>query len=185
MSEKKTQFVIAEFLQNATPEERAEFEKLLKEREQRKGGLEKINVNRLARQMAASLQEQMGITSENVKRMTRELVVRLAREKCPDITNRELRILLNQLVPDEKSSPAASFLPPEVILSMVQHVISYAVGAMTEEEKSEFPDGWFEKYWALFPSEVKELISSFLNENIDIGLFWKEVKKIICARSED
>lgn len=150
--------IIEDFMQNSSPEEMKELERLLEARRNSTSGL---NLNSMAKDMADQIQNQMGLTNQNIKKMARELVIKLAREHSPQITDTELRVLLNQMVPN--SEPEKPKLPPDLLKIMAHQFIIYHKGLMSDEEKADLPPGWQEKYWSAFPDELKRMISEHIS----------------------
>ncbi len=149
--------IISGFMKDASPEEVRELERLLEARKNKTAGLD---VDRMAKQMAGQIQQQMGLTTGNIKKMARDLVIRLAREHSPGITDAELNVLLNQMVPD--SQPAKPKLPPELLKTMAHQFIIYHKGLMSDKDLADLPQGWQEKYWNAFPDELKRMIAEHI-----------------------
>jgi len=177
--EDKAKRILDEFMKNASPEELAELEKLLKERDRKRGSSGQIDVNGIAKDMAQQIQKQMGMTTENIKRMAKDMVVSLARQKQPDITDRELDALVREMVPDNRYVASESKIPPELLVTMIRHFISYSTGKMSQAELRNLPKGWVEKYWESFPIDVQKLISAYLKSEIGADMFWEGVSAVL------
>ena len=173
---KETDRILREFLENASPAERRELNRLLDERKQNPMSLKEMNIGGVARSMAEDLQKSMGLTQNNIRRTAVDMVVRLARQHQPDITDTELQALVNEMVPDHRKE-AKSKLPPDILKTMVLQFVSYSLGEMPEHELRELPEGWAKKYWEHFPSPVQVLISDFLKRGTGRREFWKNISK--------
>ena len=168
--------ILREFLENATPAEREELNRLLDERKRNPMSIKEMNIGGIARSMAEDLQKTMGLTQDNIRRTAVDMVVRLARQHQPDISDAELQALVNEMVPNYRAE-AKRKLPPEIVKTMVLQFVSYSMGEMPEHELRELPDGWAKKYWSHFPVPVQQLISDFLKGGSSRREFWKEVTR--------
>ena len=168
--------IIKDFLDNASEEEIAELTHLLSERG--KSGKNILDINRSAKEISARIMDQMGITNENIKRTARDLVVQMAMQYKPDISYEELKAITHLMVPNEKIKPGLNRLPSEILLSMLDHFISYSLGRMPESKKKQLPEGWIEKYWFSFSEEIQILVSALIKNRISEKEFWDEILKI-------
>lgn len=164
-----------DFLKNASPEEIKEFRRLLEERKRsRSGG--GVNVADLAKTMSRQIQEQMGVTNLNTKKMARDMVVNMARKYKPDITEKELALLVKTMVPSKR--PVARVkIPADILKTMVIQFVSYTSGEMGQADRKKLPDGWEKKYWNSFSPEVKNLIAAYLAGTISKKSFWSGIVK--------
>lgn len=166
--------ILDEFMKNASDEDIMELNRLLETRKSSpRGGA--MDVNSIARDMSRQLNERIGLSEKNIKSMARDMVVKLAREHKPDITDAELRVLVRHMVPGPDYSGVAKKLPPAVLKTMILHFVTYGTGRMSEAEKSLMPAGWTTKYWQVFPPEIRRLISSFLKGSLDAKVFWQRI----------
>ena len=170
--------IINEFMKNSSPQEIEELNRMLEARK-KSSPAGAMDVMGFARNMSRDLTRRMGFSEDNIKRMARELVIKMAREHKPDISSAELRALVRQMVPEPDYSGAAKKLPPEVLKTMIMHFVTYGTGRMSEAEKKEMPQGWSKKYWEVFPPEIKRLISAYLKGAMDAKVFWERIKEIV------
>ncbi len=173
--------ILSEYLKTASPEERRELLALLESRESCAGkALPRANspFGPQAKQMAQKIQEQLGITTENIKQTAVSLVIQLAKQHKPNITDAELEALISEMVPGSGYARAAAKLPPEVLQTMVLHYITDLEGREPPSCGQGLPHGWQNKYWQVFPPEVKSLIESYTKGRITRKTFWREVKII-------
>lgn len=174
------QKMLDDFLKNASPDEIKELYRLLEEREKRGGG-GKVDVQNLAKTMSKQIQEQLGMTSLNTKKMARNMVVQMARKYKPDITDRELTQIVRSMVPEKKPESAVT-IPADILKTMVIQFITYSSGDMSVSEKKNMPQGWEKKYWSVFPHEIKILIAAYLNGNINKKDFWNKVSRFVSSK---
>lgn len=151
------------FLRNATIEEMEELYRLLDERDRKgrrgpgigMGG--KLDLDSMAKNMSRQIQEQLGMANLNMKKMARDLVVQLALQHKPDITDRELNAIVNQMVPDGRKSSVAKKLPPDLLMTMVIQFVETDINSGGE---------WKKRYWEVFPEDIKLGIAGFLSGDI-------------------
>jgi hypothetical protein len=91
--------ILSDFMNSASPEEVRELERLLERKRKSRGPLGSLDPGGAAKSMARDIQRQIGFTQENVRRTAVDMVVRLARQHQPDISEADLRALVNQMVP--------------------------------------------------------------------------------------
>ncbi len=174
---KEFQDIIKEYLESASEEEAKELFELLKKREEKLNLHYNVDVSSMAKEMAKKIHDQIGFTTENVKTMAVELVKKMAREKEPNITERELDQLVELMVPDREKKIAK--IPPVVIYNMVEQFISFSQGTMAANMIAELPQGWVEKYWDFFPEVVQKLIRAYIKEEITEKDFWGAIQKVL------
>lgn len=149
------------FLRNASIEEVEELYHLLdeKDRKQKKtfslNG--KLDLDSMARNMSKQIQEQLGMANLNMKKMARDLVVQLALQHKPDISERELNAIVNQMVPENNGSAIAEKLPPDLLMTMVIQFVETDINSGMD---------WKKRYWEVFPKEIKLGIAGFLSGDI-------------------
>jgi len=173
MADDEKNKIIQSFLQSASQEEIEELEKLLRQKKENRF-MGKINLDKIARDMATNIREQMGVSTENIKLMAKNLVITLARQHSPGITDQELEILLDDMVPGMNEKKA---IPDRVLISMIEYFILYSEGEMSEKMLRQFPSGWTRKYWQAFPGSVKGLIALYLNGEIVEKEFWIKIRE--------
>ncbi|GEM_PF-871042 len=149
------------FLRNASVEEMEELYRLLDERDKKTvkpSGLNgSLDLDSMAKNMSKQIQEQLGMANLNMKKMARDLVVQLALQHKPDISQRELNAIVNQMVPDSSSSALAKKLPPDLLMEMVVQFVETDMNSGME---------WKKRYWEVFPKEIKLGIAGFLRGDI-------------------
>ncbi len=179
--DKKRQ-ILEDYLKNATPEERRELNDLLKSRQKvcmedfKTGGFN-MDVNKLARNMSRQINEQLGMADINIKKMAKDLVVQLAYQYKPDITQKELAAIIKQMVPEKKKN-ISKIIPPEILKSMIVQFISYSTGTMSKKDQAQLPEGWARIYWDAFSPDIRNLITAYLKNGIDNRNFWLAVDKL-------
>lgn len=167
--------ILNDFLKTASPDEIKELYRLLDEREKIGGGV-KVDVQNLAKTMSKQIEKQLGMTNLNTKKMARNMVIQMARKYKPEITDRELAQLVNNMVPEKKPESAIK-LPADILKTMVLQFIAYSSGNMSVSEKRNLPQDWEKKYWNSFSQEIKISIIEYLNGNINKKDFWSRISR--------
>ncbi len=172
MEKKNSKNLLEQFMKDASIEDMQELYRLLDERDKKQKesfGLNgKLNLDSMAKSMSKQIQEQLGMANLNMKKMARDLVVQLALQYKPDISEKELNVIVNQMVPDSSSSAIAKNLPPDLLMTMVIQFIETDINSGMD---------WKKRYWEVFPDEIKLGIAGFLRG--DIGK--NELLKITAA----
>ena len=149
--------ILSRFLKNANPDEIRELNELIKRK--KNGNMISLNISQQAKQMASNIQNQMGLTTKHIKKMARELVGTMILQYDQHISEKALYALLDQMVPIEPPNTGKN-MPPDMLMEMVDHFISYSFGRMSEEYQSNLPEDWPQKYWENFPVDIQKLISA-------------------------
>ena len=146
--------ILSRFLKNADPKEIQELNELIKRK--KKGDMISLDISQMAQKMASNIQSQMGLTTKQIKKMARELVATMILQYDQHISEEALYILLDQMVPMEPPNTGKN-MPPEMLMEMVDHFISYSFGRMSETYQSNLPKDWPQKYWENFPVDIQKL----------------------------
>ncbi len=174
--------ILSDFMSSASPEEGRELERLLERKRKSRGPLGSLDPGGQARNMARDIQRQIGFTQENVRRTAVDMVMRLARQRQPDISDADLSRLVKQMVPGSHEPEMGKRLPPEILREMVGHYVLFRTGGMTEEALRAYPAGWHSRYWRVFPPEIKKNINRFLSGGMEPGEFWNQIERDIYRR---
>ncbi|MFA5518327.1 MAG: hypothetical protein WDA74_03650 [Spirochaetota bacterium] len=174
-SDDEAKKILNDFLKTASPHEIKELYRLLDERKKSRVGV-KVDVQNLAKTMSKQIEEQLGISALNTKRMARNMVIQMARKYKPEITDRELAQIANNMVPERKPESSIK-IPADILKTMVMQFIAYSSGNISASEKRNLPQGWEKKYWNSFPQEIKISIAAYLNGDINKRDFWNRVNK--------
>ena len=163
MEKNRSNNLLEQFLKNATVEEMEELYRLLDERDRRQkqrpqfGMSGKLDLDSMAKNMSKQIQEQLGMANLNMKKMARDLVVQLALQHKPDISEKELNAIVNHMVPESRGRDIAKNLPPDLLMTMVVQFIETDINSGMD---------WKKRYWEIFPDEIKLGIAGFLSGDI-------------------
>jgi hypothetical protein len=165
--------IIASFMKNASPAEIKELQALMKKRRGPAGGpagIGKLNLSGMAKQVAASINQQMGLTEKSVKETATSTVTKLIRAYAPEISDKDLELLLQEMIPSLKREKALQ-IPGDMLAAMVAQFVDYSLGRMSDADKALMPKEWTAKYWNAFPPIIRNLVTKFLHSEIDEELF--------------
>ncbi len=154
-------------------------EALRKRMERESGpGARLVDVQGIARSMADGIKKQMSLGAGNVQQMSRRLVAEMIRKEKPDISESDLQKLVDMFVSGGSSgrSPAGG-IPKDMLLTMITQFLAYSTGEMSEEEKKQFPTGWYNKYWDAFPADIQNLLRDYIHGRIGKNQFWKGIRE--------
>ena len=142
-----------------------------------------IDINRMAHDAGSSLGRQVASSKDYIRDTVKDFVVRTIKQQAPEISERDLDVLIDQWVPAPgKTGKKAEGkqLPSDVIIKMIDQILRFSSGEMPLSEQAELnssmPD-WQENYWKHFPDKIRGLITLYLKGKIDSGTCWDEIKK--------
>ena len=149
-----------------------------------------INPERLAREAASNIREQMGFSIENIRKVAANFAAEVIRKNAPELSQEQIDELLKAWVggePDQARTPTEpgptnrgapiekGKIPAEALLAMVAQFVAYSTDAMSINEqvklREQIPD-WQRTYWNHFPPRIRQLTSLLLNGELDIESFW-------------
>ncbi|MBN1533860.1 MAG: hypothetical protein JXA20_14410 [Spirochaetes bacterium] len=168
------QRILDDFMQSASPAELQELQELMNERKRNIGG--RINVRKLALDMAEQIKRDIGLTQRNLKGTARRLVADLALQYNPEMSPEELRRVVDQMAPPEM--PLHRRIPLEVLFAMLDQFVAFSEGTMPPEKAASFPPGWQKKYWAAFSPAMKRVLGEYLGREIDRDEFWRRIRSV-------
>jgi hypothetical protein len=181
MARRELELVLDYILNKADPKE---FEVIAKACERRARDLKAFESlggegpGAMARRMAGELERGVGATMENVRGTVRGFVEDIVRKNAPEITEAQLRDLLDEYAPPpgakRKSRDEGTRLPPAALLDMASSFVDYARGAMPPSRQRELWESnprWQDEYWAAFPPELKALVKAYIEGKIESGTF--------------
>lgn len=152
--------ILKQFLAEATPEELEELNRLLAARKKHVSG---IDAGAIAKKMARDMHEQMGLVSANMAKTARDLVISIALQHNPDLTDEELNAIANEMVPPKNQTS----IPLPLLRTMVRQFVAYSHGSMDASFLRNQPEGWVQKYWEAFPEMVQKLIAAHLKGEVN------------------
>ncbi len=139
-----------------------------------------INPQRLAKESARNISEQMSYSVAGIRKMIQNFAVDVIRKEAPELTEEQIKELLDAWVPDPGSrmESGESHLPPDVLLTMIKQFLSYSSGTMSPSEQVELeqqiPD-WQKVYWQKMPESIRAILTLFLKGKIDSDTCWEKI----------
>jgi hypothetical protein len=188
MSSEDPLYSVLEFILNrATSAELEVIAEALKRRRSPGKGLGGINPRGMAQNVAKKVKQQLGGMLD-VHAISRQIVTDLIRQKEPNISDRELEVLLDKWLPasararktagqPEEPSPGreAGSIAPDVLITMISQYVSARRGTLSREEQDRLPKNWQADYWESFPDRVRARIREHLNGRLSEVEFWDSV----------
>lgn len=145
--------------------------------------MEDLNFRDMAQKLTKDIAEKYGVENKQgeIHGMTRRLVRNAIKNNAPEISDRDLEVLIDQWVDKPKQSHQGKegMLPPDMVLSMVDQFVRYSLNMMQEAEirelKTSYED-WVNMYWDIFSMETKHLIKALLEAKMDMEEFYSQVR---------
>lgn len=125
-----------------------------------------LNTGGMAREMARQINDQVGLSREQIRETVRNLAGDIIRKNAPELRDSQIEELLGAWVPDpDKSAPRFPPVPRDALAAMVDQFLRYSAGSMSATEQMrlehEIPD-WTERYWERFPDELRRIVGFYL-----------------------
>lgn len=188
MSSEDPLYSAVEFILNRASSEQLEIiAEALKRRRSPGKGLGGISPRGMAENVARKVNQQLGGMLD-VHSISRQIVTDLIRQKEPNISDRELEVLLDQWLPssarareasDRSEQPGpeqeAGGIAPDVLITMISQYVSARRGTLSPAERDRLPKNWQTDYWEQFPDTVRARIREHLGGRLGEVDFWDSV----------
>jgi hypothetical protein len=188
MSSDEPLYTVIEFILNrASSAELEIIAEAVKRRRKPGKGLGGINPRGMAENVAAKVREQLGGMLD-VRSISRQIVTDLIRQKEPNISDRELEVLLDNWLPgtarrdpvpasEPEQTPAqeAQRLAPDVLISRISQYVAARQGTLPQEERDKLPKNWQSRLWETFPDPIRGRIREHLSGRLSEVEFWDAV----------
>jgi hypothetical protein len=152
-------------------------------------GLDKMNPEKMARQLGSQINQQVGASVDQIRSMVRNFVAEKIKQEAPEISEEQLDQLLKAWVPEPgagQQRQEKSKIPHDVLLNMIEQFVLYSTGNMSSTEQTklweEIPN-WQEKYWKQFPQGIRQSIALFVKGKVDEKTFWKQIDSELAGSS--
>lgn len=140
-----------------------------------------INPERLAKESAAVLNNQMSYSVDSIRKMIQDFAVGIIQKEAPELDETQIQDLLDSWIPDpsqRKTKKNSNPLPNDVQLTMIRQLLAFSVGTMSASEQTELynniPD-WQKEYWSRLPDGIRDILTLFLKGSIDEETCWSQV----------
>jgi hypothetical protein len=191
MSSEEPLYTIIEYILNrASSAELEVIAEAVKRRQSPGKGLGGISPRGMAENAAKKVKQQLGGMLD-VRAISRQIVTDLIRQKEPNISDKELEVLLNTWLPGtahtrgdaaQAAEPAGQRrgqgregAAPDVLVTMISQYVSARQSTLPPEEQDKLPKNWQSQYWESFPDKIRGLIREHLNGRLNEVEFWDSV----------
>ena len=189
MSSEEPLYSVIEFILNrASSEELEVIAEAVKRRQSPGKGLGGISPRGMAENVAEKVKQQLGGMLD-VHAISRQIVTDLIRQKEPNISDRELEVLLDNWLPgaagrqatqpaeaaEQGPGPTLQQMAPDVLVTMINQYVSARQGTLPKEEQDKLPKNWQSRYWESFPDKIRGRIREYLNGRLTEVEFWDSV----------
>lgn len=191
MSSDEPLYTVLEFILNRASS--AELEVIAEAVKRRQGpgkGLGGINPRGMAENVAKTVEQQLGGMLD-VQAISRQIVTDLIRQKEPNISDKELEVLLDTWLPgtartrrdarqpaeqaEQRREQGQERAAPDVLVAMISQYVSARQGTLPRQEQDKLPKNWQSQYWESFPDKIRGLIREHLNGRLNEVEFWDSV----------
>ena len=144
----------------------------------------------MAENVAEKVKEQLGGMLD-VHSISRQIVTDLIRQKEPNISDRELDVLLDNWLPGtartrtQAKQPAGApgqgaasepeQMAPDELIAVISKYVSARQGTLSKEEMDRLPENWQSRLWASFPDDIRGRIREHLNGRLSEVDFWNSI----------
>jgi hypothetical protein len=181
--DKNKVYAIVEYILNEADQEDIEVIKIALKKRISSGSHSPmgINISNMADKMAKGVTEQVGGSIDQIRQSVQEFVVKMIKEKVPDISQEHLNELLKAWVPNPEDAGIKKDLPipPDMLMDMLKQFIAYSNKELHDYDQAKLQEAmvdWQKEYWEGFPIRIKKLIYLFLGGQINEEEFWSTVE---------
>lgn len=191
MSSDEPLYTVLEFILNrASSAELEVIAEAVKRRQSPGKGLGGINPRGMAENVAKTVEQQLGGMLD-VQVISRQIVTDLIRQKEPNISDKELEVLLDTWLPgtartrrdarqpaeqaEQRREQGQERAAPDVLVAMISQYVSARQGTLPRQEQDKLPKNWQSQYWESFPDKIRGLIREHLNGRLNEVEFWDSV----------
>ena len=187
--ENRELYKIVEFILNKADKKdlHAIEEALSRRLEQKSKSPRGVDINYLANTSGEAISRQLSVSREQIRETVTGYVKDIIKQHAPEIGDKELKVLLDEWVPDPETRKKAAAkadkerrLPNDVILKMIDQFLRFSSDAMPLDEQKELRDtfpNWQQEYWNGFPQKIRALLTIYLKGRIDSDTCWREIEK--------
>ena len=146
------------------------------------------NIGKMASDMASKVNEQVGVSEEQIRNTVRGFVSDMLAREAPELRESQVQALLDEWVPGTGGKPrrrqeasarsSQGQLAPDVLLTMVRQFAAFVTGALTVAEETALDkamNGWQQKYWDRFSAVTRKLITLYVKGVMSERDFWDGV----------
>ena len=133
---------------------------------------------RMAKDITEKINTGIGSGIDAMRSSVQEMIIKILREHAPELDEKQISQLCQAWLPDGIGKTPDS-LPPDVLLSMIEQIVSFSNGEMKESvDKSlrEELGAWPKRYWEAFPPVIRQIITDYLKNKIPEKDFRMKIK---------
>lgn len=126
-------------------------------------------------------------TADQVHEMTKRMVAGMLRSKEPNLSEMELEILIEKMVPNPQKAAQGqeTGIPKDILFQMISQFSNFAIGEMPDKElkdlKESLPE-WPQKYWDIFSNSTKGLIRDLIEGKLPKSIFISRIREQIYGK---
>ena len=157
------------------------------------GGAFQFSPKKMAEESAHSIADQVSYSQDTIRNMIKNFAVDIIRQNAPELSDGQVRELLEAWVPDPESSTGKRqaerkagnqtqerSIPSDMLIAMIEQFIAYSEGRLPVRQQAQLRremGEWQDTYWQWFPPEIRDAIALYLKGTIDKETFWLDVHK--------
>lgn len=151
-------------------------------------GISTLDPASYAKNLGDTIQKSIRQTMSGMSESFKDFAWSMVKKESPELSDEEIEQVVQALIPDigalqeqEKKrvnagSPPVNMgsIPNEALIEMAEQFIAYSEGnldAVQENELRSSMGEWTHTYWTVFPIEVRQLIKTYLEGEIDYITF--------------
>lgn len=164
-------------------------------------GIISLDPERAARQMSGTVEDSINQSMESIRKTFREFAVDLVRKEAPELTDEQMKELVDSWLPDESSrnrpdsgmqangryrglakKGLVNGIECDLMYEMINQFIAYSTGAMSLTDEGALRDAvgdWTTIYWKKFPPEIQNLVRRFLSGSLALPEFDQELLELL------
>lgn len=148
---------------------------------------------KMAEESAHTIADQVSYSKDTIRNMIKNFAVDIIRQNAPELTDEQLRELLEAWIPDsggggrgagkeahKRAEKSEQSIPPDMLIAMIEQFIAYSEGRLSVRQQAQLRKemgDWQETYWKWFPPDVRDAIALYLKGTIDKETFWLDIHK--------
>ncbi|MFW5712435.1 MAG: hypothetical protein ACOC2R_01360 [Spirochaetota bacterium] len=153
------------------------------------GGAFQFSAKKMAEESAHTIADQVSYSKDTIRNMIKNFAVDIIRQNAPELSDEQVRELLEAWIPDPHSSSAKrqadkraqeGSIPSDMLIAMIEQFIAYSEGRLPVRQQAQLRremGEWQDTYWKWFPPEIRDAIALYLKGTIDKETFWLDVHK--------
>ena len=133
---------------------------------------------KMAKEITEKVNSGIGSGIEVMRSSVQEMIIKILKEHAPELNEKQINQLCQAWLPDGGGTNTSK-LPPDVLLSMIEQIVSFSNGEMKESVDKSLRDelgAWPKRYWEAFPPVIRQIITDYLKNKIPEKDFRQKIK---------